>query len=430
MPSGASEARVALVDVNNFYVACEQLFQPKLVGTPVVVLSNNDGCVVARSPEVKAMGIRMGHPWHQLKREAREHGITAFSSNYTLYADMSQRVMSILGEMCPAQEVYSIDECFCDLSGIRRPVEHGRAMRQRIGQWTGLPVCVGIGSTKTRAKLANHIAKKHPEHGGVFDLEGLDVTSQSAWLDTVPVSEVWGIGGKMNAHLDGMGLRTVADLRDADPAHIRQRFSVAVERVVKELRGIACLSLEEVAPAKQQIMASRSFSRAVTEQQELREAVLSYISRAAEKLRSQQSLAGALQVFIRTNPFKEETPQYANSTTIRLPFSTDDTLTLGRFAALGLERLYRAGFAYQKAGVMLMELTPRAQRQAGLFDDVAAIDLRTQLNSTLDAVNRKFGRGALALAGAGVEKGWQMRRGNLTPAYTTDPTALPVAISE
>lgn len=426
MPFVSSEQRFALVDVNNFYVSCEQLFQPQLVGTPVVVLSNNDGCVVARSPEVKALGIRMGHPWHMLKREAREHSITAFSSNYTLYADMSQRVMSILGDMCPAQEVYSIDECFCDLTGIRRPAEHGRAMRQRIGQWTGLPVCVGIGSTKTRAKLANHIAKKNPEHGGVFDLEALDAAEQAAWLDAIPVSEVWGIGGRMTGHLEAMSITTAKALRDADPARIRQRFNVVVERVVKELRGTSCLALEEVAPAKQQIMASRSFSRAVTEKRELREALLTYIARAAEKLRAQGSLTNAVQIFIRTNPFKEGV-QYANSTTIRLPIATDDTLTLGRFVVLGLERLYRPGFGYQKAGVILMDLSPHAQRQAGLFDDVSAINRRTNLNASLDAINQRFGRGAVAVAGAGSERGWQMRRGNLTPAYTTDPAKLPIA---
>lgn len=420
-----SEQRFALVDVNNFYVSCEQLFQPKLVGTPVVVLSNNDGCVVARSPEVKALGIRMGHPWHKLNREAREHGITAFSSNYTLYADMSQRVMSILTDMCPAQEVYSIDECFCDLTGIEHPAKHGRVMRQRIGQWTGLPVCVGIGSTKTRAKLANHIAKKNPEHGGVFDLEFLDAAGQAAWLNAIPVSEVWGIGGRMTGHLEAMGITSARALRDADPAHIRQRFNVVVERVVKELRGVSCLALEDVAPAKQQIMASRSFSRAVTEKRELREALLTYVSRAAEKLRAQGSLASAVQVFVRTNPFKEGVPQYANSTTIRLPFATDDTITLGRFVALGLERLYRPGYPYQKTGVMLMELNPRAQRQPGLFDDIAAVDCRTNLNAALDGINRRFGRGAVALAGAGIERSWQMRRGNVTPAYTTNVEQLP-----
>ena len=335
--------------------------------------------------------------------------------------------MSILGDMCPAQEVYSIDECFCDLTGIRHPEEHGRTMRQRIGQWTGLPVCVGIGSTKTRAKLANHIAKKNPEHGGVFDLEALDAAKQTAWLVQIPVSEVWGIGGRMTGYLEAMGITTARALCDADPARIRQRFNVVVERVVKELRGVSCLALEEVAPAKQQIMASRSFSRAVTVKRELREALLTYVTRAAEKLRAQGSLTGAMQVFIRTNPFKEGAPQYANSTTIRLPFATDDTLTLGRFVVLGLEHLYRPGFAYQKAGVMLTELGPRAQRQAGLFDHVSAIDRRTNLNAALDTINQRFGRGAVAVAGAGTERGWQMRRGNLTPAYTTDPSELPIA---
>lgn len=427
MPSVASETRFALVDVNNFYVACEQLFQPRLAGKPVVVLSNNDGCVVARSPEVKALGIRMGHPWHLLQREAREHGITAFSSNYALYADMSQRVMTILAAMCPAQEVYSIDECFCDLGGIPQPVRHGHAMRNRIAQWTGLPVCVGIGSTKTRAKLANHIAKKQAQHGGVFDLEAMDAATESALLAAIDVDEVWGIGSRMTEQLKAMGITTVAALRDADSARIRQRFNVVAERVVQELQGASCLALEEVAPTKQQIMASRSFSRAVTHQHELREALLSYVARAAEKLRGQGSLAGAIQVFIRTNPFKSDVAQYANSTSIRLPSASDDTLTLGRFAVVALDGLFRSGFAYHKAGVMLMDLVPGSQRQAGLFDDVAAIDRRSRLNSTLDAVNRKFGRGAIAVAGAGLDQGWRMRRHHLSPPYTTSIDAIPVA---
>ena len=425
MPSAASEPRFALIDVNNFYVSCEQLFQPRLVGKPVVVLSNNDGCVVARSPEVKALGIRMGHPWHQLQREARLHGITAFSSNYTLYADMSQRVMTILGGMCPAQEVYSIDECFCDLTGLPQPAQQGHRMRERIAQWTGLPVCVGIGSTKTRAKLANHIAKKQPQHGGVFDLETRDVVAQSRLLEEIPVDEVWGIGRRIGESLQAMGITTAAALRDADRARIRQRFNVVIERVVRELQGVSCLDLEEVAPTKQQIMASRSFSRTVTAQCELREALLSYVARAAEKLRGQGSLAGAIQVFIRTNPFKPEVAQYANSTSLHLPLATDDTLTLGRFALACLDLLYRDGFAYHKAGVMLMDLVPCSQRQASLFDDPEAIDRRSRLNSTLDAVNRKFGRGALAVAGAGTERGWQMRREHLSPAYTTALEALP-----
>ena len=425
MPSAASEPRFALIDVNNFYVSCEQLFQPRLVGKPVVVLSNNDGCVVARSPEVKALGIRMGHPWHQLQREARLHGITAFSSNYTLYADMSQRVMTILGGMCPAQEVYSIDECFCDLTGLPQPAQQGHRMRERIAQWTGLPVCVGIGSTKTRAKLANHIAKKQPQHGGIFDLEACDAVTQSELLAGVSVNATWGIGRRVSESLQAMGITTAAALRDADRARIRQRFNVVIERVVRELQGVSCLDLEEVAPTKQQIMASRSFSRTVTAQCELREALLSYVARAAEKLRGQGSLAGAIQVFIRTNPFKPEVAQYANSTSLHLPLATDDTLTLGHFALAGLDLLYRDGFAYHKAGVMLMDLVPCSQRQASLFDDPEAIDRRSRLNSTLDAVNRKFGRGALAVAGAGTERGWQMRREHLSPAYTTALEALP-----
>lgn len=419
MPCADSEARVALVDVNNFYVSCETVFNPRLAGKPVVVLSNNDGCVVARSPEAKALGIRMGHPWHFLQDLAKEHGVIAYSSNYALYADMSQRVMGILCDMASTQEIYSIDECFCDLTGIGDPVAHGRTMRQRVLQWTGLRVCVGIASTKTRAKLANHIAKKHPQFGGVFDLDGLSVAEEAEWLSTISVAEVWGIGGRMQQHLAAMGIETARDLQQADAGRLRQRFNVVVERITKELRGIGCLELELLAPPKQQIMASRSFGRPVTGQSELREAVLSYVSRAAEKLRQQESLAGVLQVFIRTNPFKPDMPQYANATTLRLPFATDDTLTLARFAGVAVTQLFRPGFVYKKAGVMLTELTPKAQRQATLFEDEGQLERRERLNGMLDAINRRFGSGSLALAGSGIRKGWRMNRANLSPCYTT-----------
>ncbi len=419
MPCDASDRRFALVDVNNFYASCESVFNPRLIGKPVVVLSNNDGCVVARSPEAKALGIKMAAVWYELRDLAREHGVIAYSSNYTLYADMSNRVMSILADMAPSQEVYSIDECFLDLTGVPALTPHALSIRQRIRQWTGLTVCVGIGKTKTRAKLANHIAKKYPEHAGVFDLESLSAQAQDAWLRRLPVDEVWGVGYRLNQQLVGMGIRTVADLRDADPKLMRQRFSVVVERIVEELRGIACLNLELIAPDKQQIMSSRSFGRPVTEKDELREAMISYVSRAAEKLRQQGSVAGALHVFVQTNPFKPLTPQYSRSLTIRLPSATDDTMTFARFASKALDQLYRSGYAYKKAGTMLMDLSPKAQRQITLFEDPSDVERRDRLNSVMDSVNRRYGSGTLAVAGAGIQKGWRMNRAALSRRYTT-----------
>ena len=425
MSCASSDRRIALVDVNNFYASCETVFNPKLAGRPLVVLSNNDGCVVSRSAEAKALGIKMAQPWHMVREWAEREGAIAYSSNYTLYADMSSRVMAILADLAPEQEVYSIDESFLDLTGIRQPQEHGLTIRQRVRQWTGLTVCVGIGSTKTRAKLANHIAKKHPEHAGAFDLEALPVDEQEAWLQRIPVDEVWGIGSRLRERLQSMGVRTALDLQRCDPKAIRQQFNVVVERVVEELRGTPCLDLELLAPPKQQIMCSRSFGRAIVDVAELREAVISYVSRAAEKLRQQQSVARVLHVFAHTNPFKPEQPQYNASLNIKLPLACDDTLMLSRYAGAAAEHLYRPGYAFKKAGTMLMELEPRAARQITLFEDTKQLERRARLNSVLDHANGRFGRGTLAVAGAGIDRSGRMNRIMLSPAYTTSLDHLP-----
>ena len=390
------------------------------------MLSNNDGCIVARSAEAKALGLKMTQPWHLVRAAAEAQGVIAFSSNYTLYADMSNRVVRILRELAPDLEVYSIDESFLDLSGIPDLVAHGRLIRTRVKQWTGLSVCVGIGSTKTRAKLANHIAKKNPGFDGVFDLEALPPDEQQRWLQGIEVGEVWGVGRRLAPKLQAMGLATAADLRQADPKQIRAAFSVVLERTVEELRGLSCLALEMVVPERDQIMCSRSFGREVTALPELKEAVISYASRAAEKLRAQGSQAGALRVSLRTNPYKARTPQYANALQVALPAATSDSRLLARTAVTLLERLYRPGFVYQKAGVMLMDLRPASQRQASLLESARDSEKQTALNLTLDRINQRYGRGAILLAGAGLSKGWSMRRGNVSPAYTTDWSALPV----
>jgi DNA polymerase V len=422
-----SSRRIALVDVNNFYASCEAVFDPRLVGRPLVVLSNNDGCVVARSAEAKALGIKMAQPWHLVKAEFEQQGAIAYSSNYTLYADMSDRVMTILADMAPEQEVYSIDEAFLDLTGMQNPQAHGLVIRQRVRQWTGLTVCVGIGSTKTRAKLANHIAKKNPQFGGAFDLEAQSAAEQEARLKNISVEEVWGVGPRLREKLKAMGVHTVLDLQRADPKSMRQQFSVVVERVVEELSGVSCLELELLSPPKQQIMCSRSFGRSITDVGELREAVISYVGRAAEKLRQQECVARILHVFAHTNPFKPEQPQYNASLRIKLPIATDDTLTLSRFAGAAAEHMYRPGYAFKKAGTMLMELEPRATRQITLFEDPGQIERRSRLNAVLDQANAKFGRGALGVAGGGTERAWRMNRARLSPQYTTSLSGLPVA---
>ena len=417
---------LALVDCNNFYVSCERVFNPKLEGVPVVVLSNNDGCAVARSNEVKALGVKMGTPWFQMKDLAKEHGIVALSSNYALYADMSNRVMSILAEYSPDQEIYSIDECFLGLDGFSQLdlVEYGHGIRQRVKQWTGIPVCVGIAATKTLAKLANHCAKKGLAGSeGVCDFGRMSAAERSSLFSGIEVGEVWGIGRQLTKQLAGRGITTVEALRSADAKTLRREFSVVVERTVTELNGIACMELEQAVPNKQQIQSSRSFGSYVYDLPTLNEAVATYIATAAEKLRAQESLAGMVQVYVRTNPHKDA-PQYQRGLTIPLPEATDDTLRLTRAALWGLKRIFRPGFAYQKAGVALLDLSDASHRQMSLFS--TAKDNR-KLMQVMDRVNAIWGRGTLRSAAEGIEKNWKMKRGKMSPCYTTNWAQVPVA---
>jgi DNA polymerase V len=416
----------ALVDGNNFYVSCERVFNPRLEGVPVVVLSNNDGCVVARSGEVKALGVKMGVPWFQLKDLAIRHGILALSSNYSLYADMSNRMMGVISRFSPDQEIYSIDECFLGLGGFPADglADMGQRIRQQVRQWVGIPVCVGIAPTKTLAKLANHCAKKNLAGAdSVCDFGRLAADDLTALFDRIAVGEVWGVGRRLSEQLNAMGIATVRALRDADTALIRREFSVVLERTVHELRGVSCLALEEVAPNKQQIMASRSFGEYVYALTDLEEAVSTYIARAAEKLRRQRSLANAVQVYIRTNPFSERQPQYQRGITVPLTQATSDTMRLTRAVLWGLKRIYRPGFAYQKAGVMLMDLHGEDQAQGVLF--AVSAPARPLLMDVIDRANARWGRGTLKLAAEGVRKPWQMKRERVSPSYTTRWDELP-----
>ncbi len=419
----------ALVDVNNFYVSCERVFKPKLEGIPIVVLSNNDGCAVARSNEVKALGVKMGTPWFQMKDLAREHRILAFSSNYALYGDMSNRVVQILRDFSPDTEVYSIDESFLQIETVAHlyggAVSMGQQMRQRIKQWTGLPVCVGVGPTKTLAKFANHLAKKNPEFEGVCDLHVIPRQERVRWMSGIEVGEVWGVGGRIARRLEAMGIHTVLDLRNASPKEMRRHFGVVMERTCNELRGISCLALEDVAGPKQQIMSSRSFGRPVETIEELRESLASYLSRAAEKLRKQQSVSAAVYVFIQTNRFNQD-EQYNASVTVPLHEPTDDTLTLTAAALSGLETIYRAGFRYKKAGVMLMLLSDKQRRQMSIFDNLAATQKSTQLMRALDTINRDYGHGMVRSGVSGFTQRWAMRNENRSPRYTTRWDELPV----
>lgn len=421
--AAGSERRIALVDVNNFYASCETIFNPTLRGKPVVVLSNNDGCVVARSAAAKALNIKMAQPWHQVDPAVQRQTVV-FSSNYTLYADLSNRVMTILSDMAPSQEVYSIDESFLDLTGIRDLQQHAQAIRQRVDQWTGLAVCVGIGSTKTRAKLANHVAKKSPDCLGVFDLETLGPLDQSALLTKIPVGEVWGIGFRTERRLLQMGIQTVADLKNYSPKHLRQQFGVVVERIVAELNGEVCTDLEISPPAKQQIRSSRSFGRAVTELSVLKEAMLAFVSIAAEKLRRQNSLTSTLQVFVCTNVFRPDKPQHSNGFTLKLPYATDETAMLGKFAIRTLEQLYKPGYEYKKAGVNFMNLSSRDSAQLDLFASVEVVERGDRLSSTMDTINQRFGRESICLGRVSGTRSWSMNQARLSPCYTTNKNQL------
>lgn len=419
----------ALVDVNNFYVSCERVFKPQLEGIPLVVLSNNDGCAVARSNEVKALGVKMGTPWFKLKDLAREHGILALSSNYTLYGDMSNRVVHILRDFSPETEVYSIDESFLRIETVMSlypsATAMGHEMRERIKQWTGLPVCVGIGPTKTLAKFANFLAKKNSEFEGVCDLHIIPRPERLQWMSSIEVGEVWGVGGRIARRLEAMEILTVLDLRNASPKAMRKHFGVVMERTCNELRGISCLALDDIEQSKQQIMSSRSFGRPVEKIEELRESIASYLSRAVEKLRKQKSVSAAVYVFIKTNRFNQD-EQYSAGVTVPLHEPTDDTLTITAAALAGLQTLYRPGYRYHKAGVMLMLLSDKQIRQMSIFDDTEATKKSTALMQALDLINRDYGHGTVRSGASGFTQRWAMRTENRSPKYTTRWDELPV----
>jgi DNA polymerase V len=427
----ASAPIFALVDVNNFYVSCERVFQPQFEQVPMVVLSNNDGCAVARSAEVKALGVKMGTPWFKMKALAKEHGILALSSNYTLYGDMSNRATAVLRDFSPDIEVYSVDESFLRVESVAHlyggVTAMGQQIRQRVKQWTGLPVCVGCGPTKTLAKIANHLAKKNPEFDGVCDLHAIPRPERLWWMSQLEVGEVWGVGKRIAKRLNAMGVETVLDLRNSSIKEIRAQFGVVMERTCNELRGISCLELEDVAPPKQQIMSSRSFGSPVTTLAELREAVASYVSRAAEKLRAQGSVSAAVQVYIQTNRFKESDLQYSEGLLVPLPDPTDDTRLLASAAILGLGLIFKPGYQYKKAGIMLTLISDKAKRQQTLFDDPLQRAQSAKLMAAMDAINAEFGRDTVRTGATGTEKRWAMRSENRSPRFTTRWDELPIA---
>lgn len=429
---------MSLVDLNNFYVSCERVFRPSLNARPVVVLSNNDGCAVARSDEAKALGIKMGAPWFEIRDLAQTAGLVALSSNYALYADMSDRVASLVAGFGPQHEVYSIDESFVDLTGVRGDlVARGLRMRERILRWTGIPSCIGIGPTKTLAKLANHIAKSaerkpgsYPtHHARVCHLGVFPKLELEALLAMTPASEIWGVGRQLTAQLAEGGITNALQLARLDPALVRRKWSVVLERTVLELNGLACIALEDAPPNKQEIACTRSFGQPVTQLQALIEAVSEFSSRAAIKLRQQNDLASTVQTFIRTSPFRRGQPQYSRAATVPLRRPTADTRQLVAAAVIGLKSIYQPGYNFAKAGVMLLDLQPVHVQQGELLLEDEVLPDQGHLMQTLDRLNVCFGKKTVVLGSAGLPaatRHWEMRQDRRTPHYTTRWADLPL----
>ena len=420
---------IALVDCNNFYVSCERVFNPRLVGKPVGVMSNNDGCVVARSQEIKNLGVAMGMPAHQIDPHIRRQCVL-LSSNYALYGDMSRRVTDVLSQHTPHVDVYSIDESFLSFEGFEPESleERCQLMRHQVRRDTGIPVSVGLSTSKTLAKIANHRAKKEPCFCGVAIMHP-NSDDTRAFLEKLPVTEIWGVAGRTAARLNTLGIQTAWQLREAAPKHLRKHFSVVVERIIYELRGENCISLDDMEQPKKQIMVSRSFGRLTNDKADLHEAIRVHTSRAGEKLRKQAGLARAIMVFVRTNRFRADLPSYSKSLVVPLPHPTDDSRELVRAAITGLESIFKENIWYQKCGVMLLDLCDHNNEQLGLLAEKKSDEERIRsdkLMATVDKLNREHGKGTVRLGMPRKGNAWELKCQHRTPRYTTHWNELPV----
>ena len=429
----------ALLDGNNFYASCERVFRPSLKGIPLIILSNNDGCAIARSEEAKALGVKMGQPYFELLPLVHTQGLVALSANFSLYGDMSDRMMSIVSAMGPEQEIYSIDECFIGLHGVPGITKRAQAISERIHRGVGIPNCVGIGPTKTLAKLANHIAKSaerkpgsYPPHlGHVCNLAEISPEMFQYVLKQTPVGEVWGVGRKIAKRLAELNICTALDLSRMPLPMARKHFSIVLERTVLELQGIVCMQLETQPPPKQQIACTRSFGHPVTTLPPLIQAVSEFATRAAEKLRKQEMRAGAINVFAHTSPFRSGARFY-KSASVQLQPPTSDTKTLVNAAVRGISQIYEPGYQLSKAGVMLMDLCPGIEQQADL-PFALPINARdaSALMEAMDKINARFGKGAVHVASTGQadqdKSGWHMKQERKTPLYTTCLDDIPTA---
>lgn len=408
----------ALVDCNNFYASCERVFNPALNGKPVVVLSNNDGCIIARSTEAKQLGIKMGDPAFKIADFLKAHQVIVHSSNYVLYGDMSHRVMTTLGEFTPELEVYSIDEAFLNLTGL--PVqleEYAQSIRSRVIKCTGIPVSVGIGPTKTLAKLANRLAKKVPENQGVFVV---NEANRLECLRGFEIGDVWGIGRRYAKMLNALNINTAWDLTQMPDSWVKKKLTVVGLRTKKELEGVSCLELELAPPAKQAICTSRSFGEFQTDKEIIKEAVATFAAKCAYKLRVQKCCAKAVLVFIHTNGFNKEEPQYARNLVCTLPVATNSTLELTKYALAAFEAIFKTGFRYKKAGVLVSDIVAEDQIQGSLFDNMEQREKHRELMKAVDRINSRFGQSTVKLGVQGIgDRKWKLRQEKLSPCYTT-----------
>lgn len=428
----------ALIDGNNFYCSCERVFQPRLQKAPLIVLSNNDGCAIARSEEAKALGIKMGQPWFQIKHLEKSANLVALSANFPLYGDMSMRMMQLAAELGDSQEIYSIDECFVSLQGIPDVTRKAHEIRAKILQWTGIPTCIGIGATKTLAKLANHIAKEadrkpnsYPARlARICNLAELNTYQRRSLFKITDVGEVWGIGRQINQQLKSAGISTVQDFLQLNAATVRKRFSVTLERTWRELHGRSCIELETASPPKKEIAHTRTLGQPVRDLALLVEAITEFTSCAAEKLRKQESLASSILIFIQTSKHRPG-PRYARSITVPTINPTSDTNNLLHASLRGLRTIYKPGYDITRAGVILMDLTNSTTRQTELdFGPVGAHD-NSQLMQTIDSINSKFGKGTIfyGSAGIGQEQAWRMNQQRRTKDFTTIISEVPTALT-
>ena len=407
---------IALIDCNSFYASCERIFNPKLLGKPIVVLSNNDGCIITRSAEAKALGIKMGEPYFKAKKIIEKNNVKVFSSNYSLYGDISQRVMEVLLGFSPEVEIYSIDEAFLNFKGFKNHelLTYCKHIRQTIKQWVGIPVSIGVGSTKTLSKIANHLAKKEADYEGICILKGDEKIEEA--LNRIEIGDVWGIGRRLSKFLRNYEVRTAKQFAFLDRRWIRKNMGVVGEKIQLELRGVSCLDLELLPSSKKSCCVSRSFSRPIEKIEELQESIANYGSRVAEKIREEGLIAQFMSIFVLTNHFNKREKQYSNSIKLQLDYPTSDSKLIVKRAVEGIKRIYKEGYRYKKAGIILYELHSSSSVRGLLDYDKPRTD---SLMRSLDKINYRYGSSTLRLAAEGIRRSWHMRREKVSPCYTT-----------